>query len=47
MSMYWIYDLSNWLLCSLIVLTFVGLALVGLFITPSACWKAGGPLAQA
>jgi hypothetical protein len=33
MSMYWIYDLSNWLLCSLIVLTFVGLALIGLFIT--------------
>jgi Protein of unknown function (DUF4239) len=33
MSMYWIYDLSNWLLCSLIVLIFVGLALAGLFIT--------------
>ena len=42
MSMYWIYDLSNWLLCSLIVLTFVGLALIGLFITrPLVGWLVG------
>ncbi len=33
MSMYWIYDLSNWLLCALIVASFVGLSLVGLFIS--------------
>jgi hypothetical protein len=33
MSMYWIYDLSNALLCGLIVALFVGLALIGLFVT--------------
>ncbi len=33
MTMYWIYDLPNWLLCVLIVLTVVGLALLGLFIS--------------
>ena len=33
MSMYWIYDLSNWLLCALIVAIFVGFALAGLFIS--------------
>jgi Protein of unknown function (DUF4239) len=33
MTMYWIYDLSNWLLCTLIVSSFVGLALAGLFIS--------------
>jgi hypothetical protein len=33
MSMYWIYDFSNALLCVLIVAIFVGLALVGLFVT--------------
>jgi hypothetical protein len=42
MSMYWIYDLSNWLLGSLIVLTFVGLALIGLFVTrPIVGWLVG------
>ena len=33
MTFYWIYDLPNWLLCSLIVATFVGLSLAGLFIS--------------
>ncbi len=33
MTMYWIYDLPNWLLCALIVSIFVGLALAGLFIS--------------
>jgi hypothetical protein len=33
MSFYWIYDLPNWLLCTLIVATTVGLALAGLFLT--------------
>ena len=33
MSFYWIYDLPNWLLCTLIVAVTVGLALAGLFIT--------------
>ena len=33
MTIYWIYDLPNWLLCALIVSIFVGLALVGLFIS--------------
>src|SRR5271170_277526 len=33
MSLYWIYDLSNWLLCALTVASFVGLALVGLLIS--------------
>jgi Protein of unknown function (DUF4239) len=42
MSMYWIYDLSNWLLCSLIVLIFVGAALAGLFLTrPLVGWLVG------
>ncbi len=33
MTFYWIYDLPNWLLCSLMVATIVGLSLAGLFIT--------------
>jgi Protein of unknown function (DUF4239) len=33
MTMYWIYNLPNWLLCMLIVLTTVGLALAGLFLS--------------
>ena len=33
MSFYWIYDLPNWLLCSLIVASTVGLSLAGLFIS--------------
>ena len=33
MTLYWIYDLPNWLLCALIVVIFVGLALAGLFIS--------------
>ncbi len=33
MSFYWIYDLPNWLLCIVIILIFVGLAVVGLLIT--------------
>jgi hypothetical protein len=33
MTLYWIYDLPNWLLCALIVLIFVSLALAGLFIS--------------
>ena len=31
MTLYWIYDLPNWMLGTLIVTAFVGLALVGLF----------------
>jgi Protein of unknown function (DUF4239) len=33
MTIYWIYDLPNLLLCGLIVAIFVGLALAGLFIS--------------
>jgi len=33
MTMYWIYDLPNWLLCIGIVSVFVSLALIGLFIS--------------
>ena len=33
MSFYWIYDLPNWLLCTLIVSVFVGAALIGLFLS--------------
>ena len=33
MSFYWIYDLSNGPLCGLIVSVFVGLALIGLFLS--------------
>ena len=33
MTMYWIYDLPNWILGALIVTTFVGLALAGLFLS--------------
>ncbi len=33
MSMYWIYDLPNWLLCVLINVVVVGLALLGLFLS--------------
>lgn len=33
MTLYWIYDLPNWLLCVLIVFVVVGLALAGLFIS--------------
>jgi hypothetical protein len=33
MTFYWIYDLPNWLLCSLIVASTVGLSLAGLFIS--------------
>jgi len=33
MTLYWIYDLPNWLLGALIVLIFVGAALAGLFIS--------------
>jgi hypothetical protein len=33
MTVYWIYDLPNWLLCALIIAVTVGLALFGLFIT--------------
>jgi hypothetical protein len=39
MSPYWIYDLSNWLLCLLIVSSTVGLALIGLFASrPIVGW---------
>ena len=42
MSMYWIYDFSNALLCVLIVAIFVGLALIGLFVTrPMVGWLVG------
>jgi Protein of unknown function (DUF4239) len=42
MTLYWIYDLPNWLLCALIVMTFVGLALAGLFISrPIVRWLVG------
>jgi hypothetical protein len=33
MTLYWIYDLPNWLLCLLIVSVFVGLAIAGLFLS--------------
>jgi hypothetical protein len=33
MTMYWIYDLPNWLLCALIITVVVGLALIGLFLS--------------
>jgi Protein of unknown function (DUF4239) len=33
MSLYWIYDLPNWLLCIVIVTSTVALALAGLFVT--------------
>jgi hypothetical protein len=33
MTMYWIYDLPNWLLCALIIAVVVGLALIGLFLS--------------
>jgi hypothetical protein len=33
MTLYWIYDLPNWMLGTLIVTAFVGLALVGLFLS--------------
>ncbi len=39
MSFYWIYDLSNWVLCSLIVGVFLGLSVVGLFLSrPAVRW---------
>jgi hypothetical protein len=42
MTLYWIYDLPNWLLCALIVAIFVGLALAGLFISrPFVGWLVG------
>jgi hypothetical protein len=42
MTMYWIYDLPNWLLGVLIVSVFLGLALLGLFVTrPMTRWLAG------
>jgi Protein of unknown function (DUF4239) len=42
MSMYWIYDLSNWLLCGLIASSFVGVSLIGLFISrPIVGWLVG------
>ena len=47
MSMYWIYDLSNWLLCALIVSSFVGSALVGLFISRPLVGLARRPFVQA
>jgi hypothetical protein len=33
MTFYWIYDLSNWVLCALIVGVFLGLSLAGLFLS--------------
>jgi Protein of unknown function (DUF4239) len=33
MTFYWIYDLSNWTLCALIVGVFLGLSLAGLFLS--------------
>src|SRR5579859_8026604 len=33
MNMYWIYDISNWLLCVLILAVVVGTSLAGLFAT--------------
>ncbi len=33
MTFYWIYDLSNWALCALIVGVFLGLSLAGLFVS--------------
>jgi len=36
MTFYWIYDLSNWALCTLIVGTFLGLSVAGLFMSRPA-----------
>jgi Protein of unknown function (DUF4239) len=33
MSMYWVYDLPNWLFCTLTVATFVAVGLAGLFLS--------------
>jgi hypothetical protein len=42
MNMYWIYNLPEWLLCVLIVATFAGLALAGLFASrPLVGWLVG------
>ena len=39
MTFYWIYDLSNWALCALIVGVFLGFSLAGLFISrPAVRW---------
>jgi AcrR family transcriptional regulator len=39
MTFYWIYDLSNWALCALIVGAFLGLSLAGLFVSrPAVRW---------
>jgi len=43
MTFYWIYDLSNWALCALIVGVFLGLSLAGLFISrPAVRWFLNG-----
>lgn len=41
--MLWIYDLPTWLMCLLIVGTFTGLAVVGLYTTRSFVYKITGP----
>jgi hypothetical protein len=42
MSLYWIYDLSNWVLCGMIVSGFVALALIGLYASrPIVGWLVG------
>jgi Protein of unknown function (DUF4239) len=43
MTMYWIYDLPNWTLCSLIVATFLAVSLAGLFATRPIVRRLLGP----
>ena len=47
MTLYWIYDLPNWMLGALIVTTFVGLALVGLFLSRPIVGRLARPFVQA
>ena len=43
MTMYWIYDLHNWVLCTLIISVFVVASLIGLFATRPMVRRLLGP----
>jgi hypothetical protein len=43
MTMYWIYDLHNWVLCTLILSAFAVVALIGLFATRPMVRRLLGP----
>ena len=43
MTMYWIYDLQNWVLCTLILTSFVAFSLIGLVATRPIVRKLLGP----